>query len=230
MTRHVILRVKRANVASTQRDFDVPVPTVAGRVLDLLLYAREYLDPTLEFRYACRVGMCGSCAVTINGREALACESSVAELPAGAVLEVAPLAGLPVRRDLVVDLDPFLATFIHAEAGLKPRQPRLREVPVIPPGGAERALIERHNGCVTCGACTAATSRLLGAAGTLGPAALNRVLMLALDERDAKGHERLARVAGDAALAGHDTLGPIDELCPVGIPLSAGLRELRTRL
>src|SRR5687767_15749887 len=75
-------------------------------VLDALVAAQRGQDPTLAFRYACRVGMCGSCAMVVNGRERWACRTRLATLAAGPVT-VRPLYHFPLLRDLVVDMAPF---------------------------------------------------------------------------------------------------------------------------
>ncbi|HSJ98273.1 MAG TPA: 2Fe-2S iron-sulfur cluster-binding protein, partial [Myxococcota bacterium] len=75
----ISLEVSRSQ-AGRPSVFDVPVPGPASRVLDALLYVREHLDPSLGFRYSCRAGMCGSCAVVVNGREALACQTAIGPL------------------------------------------------------------------------------------------------------------------------------------------------------
>src|SRR2546423_1319387 len=77
-------------------------------VLDALVEIQRRRDPTLAFRYACRVGMCGSCAMVVNGRERWACRTRLASLGAGPV-SVRPLYHFPLLRDLVVDMAPFTA-------------------------------------------------------------------------------------------------------------------------
>src|SRR5919109_219590 len=86
-------------------DMDVSADTT---VLDALVAIQRGDDPTLAFRYACRVGMCGSCAMVVNGRERWACRTRVAALGPGPV-SVRPLYHFPVLRDLVVDMTPFAA-------------------------------------------------------------------------------------------------------------------------
>ncbi|HVV00900.1 MAG TPA: 2Fe-2S iron-sulfur cluster-binding protein, partial [Verrucomicrobiae bacterium] len=76
-------------------------------VLDLLFALQRGPCPDLAFRFSCRVGMCGSCAMVVNGRERLTCSTLVKEV--GAKLKIQPLRNLPVTRDLAVDLKPFFA-------------------------------------------------------------------------------------------------------------------------
>src|SRR5438128_7552473 len=88
-------------------------------VLDALVEVQRAQDPTLAFRYACRVGMCGSCAMVVNGRERWACRTRLASLGPGPV-SVRPLYHFPVLRDLVVDMTPFVERQRAVGAALTP--------------------------------------------------------------------------------------------------------------
>jgi succinate dehydrogenase/fumarate reductase iron-sulfur protein len=169
--------------------------------------------------------MCGTCAMVINGKEALACQTSIATLGT-TTLFLEPLHGLPVQHDLMVDMTPFLTNIDRLDAALKPTAPRSRTLRRMPPAEVTRAAIEAQNGCITCGACYSACARGAGGRQCQGPAALNRVLMLALDERDALGPGRLSKVdAADPALQ-PQALG-LDFACPQGIRLGAAMTRLR---
>lgn len=221
----VTLHVVRSNGVEAPSQFDVDVASENGRVLDALVSARESGDSTLGFRYACRVGMCGACAMVINGKEALACQTSIASLGA-TTLFLEPLRGLPVQHDLMVDMTPFLTTMKRLDAALRPTDPGSRMLRRMPPADATRTAIEAQNGCITCGACYSACARSAIGRYYQGPAALNRVLMLALDERDALGLGRLGKVdAADPALQ-PKALGA-DFTCPQGIQLSGAMARLR---
>ena len=106
---HFTLKVKRSTRGqgsdSTQAVYSVPMVAESMSVLDAMLWARGNVDSTLAFRCACRVGMCGTCGVRINGREGLACRTLVStEIKySGLVINVEPLRHLPVVRDLVTD-------------------------------------------------------------------------------------------------------------------------------
>lgn len=224
----ITLEVARSDPARPST-FEVPVPTPASRVLDALLYAREHFDPSLGFRYACRAGMCGACAVVVNGKEVLACQAPVASLEADRV-RVEPLRALPVLRDLVCDMEPFFDTFRRADAALRPADPDRATPRAMPPGESRRALIERQNGCLTCGACFSACASSAAQPVGLGPAALNRVLMLSLDERDAKGRERLASLAEEAGPLRRYAQNDCGAVCPVDIPLGEAMATLERML
>ena len=226
----IILEVVRShtngNAAGASSRFEVPVPGAASRVLDALLYVRHRLDPTLGFRYACRAGMCGSCAVVINGKEGLSCQTTVASLGTRTVT-VAPLRALPVQRDLMVDMQPFFDSFKRADAAFRPTEPARRSIRIMPPDEPQRARIEQQNGCITCGACFSACEWTASRPDYLGPAALNRLYMLSLDERDAIGTRRLEIAATDAGALRCHTLGNCSAVCPVEVPVREGMQRLK---
>src|SRR5574337_1190895 len=87
----------------------------AQTVLDVVTYIQRRLDPTLAYRFACRVGMCGSCAMTVNGRPRWTCRTHVAEVAAGGRLSIGPLANLPIVRDLVTDMREFFDKWARAK-------------------------------------------------------------------------------------------------------------------
>jgi succinate dehydrogenase/fumarate reductase iron-sulfur protein len=221
----ITLEVSRS-VAGKASRFEVPVPLPTSRVLDALLYVREHLDASLGFRYSCRAGMCGSCAVVVNGKEALACQVSIGELGTD-VVRVAPLRALPVLRDVMCDMTPFFDTLKRADAALRPKDPAARAIRVMPPGEPRRAAIEAQNGCITCGACFSSCEWSSTRPGYLGPAAMNRVFMLALDERDQVGRKRLLTVATENGALRCHALGNCSDVCPVDIPLREGMQKLR---
>src|SRR5262245_15769117 len=89
------------------QDFTLDVPNeAAATMLDVLLRIQREQDPTIAFRFACRVAMCGSCGMVINGKERLACKTNVSDLPPNSEITLRPMNHFPVIKDLVVDMDP----------------------------------------------------------------------------------------------------------------------------
>ena len=222
----ITLILSRSNAETDETQFTVPVPSPNSRVLDALLYVQQHHDPTLAFRSSCRVGMCGSCAMVINGKEALACQTTIGSLKSD-VVRLAPLRSLPTQKDLKVDMAPFFANMRAAGAAFRPSEPGLKGIRQIPPQGKERALLETQNGCITCGACYSACEWTSTRKGYLGPAALNRVYMLALDQRDALGKKRLQVAAQDDGVLRCHSMGNCSAVCPIEIPLRTGLQQLK---
>src|SRR5208337_3754512 len=99
MTAQLQVQVWRGGADGGYQRFDVPRRD-AQTVLDVVTYIQRRLDPTLAYRFACRVGMCGSCAMTVNGQARWTCRSHVAKVAPQNRLRIAPLANLPIVRDL----------------------------------------------------------------------------------------------------------------------------------
>src|SRR2546428_5376930 len=118
-------------------------------VLDALVEVQRTQDPTLAFRYACRVGMCGSCAMVVNGRERWACRTRLAALGDGPV-SVRPLYHFPLLRDLVVDMTPYVAKLGTVGAAFTPR-PDAARVADVPSGSRARREIDAAIEGIRCG-------------------------------------------------------------------------------
>jgi len=194
------------------------------KVLDLLLAIQRGEDPTLAFRFSCRVAMCGTCTVRVNGRAVLACETGVPD--GDAPVHIEPLAGLPVLRDLVVDTAPFFAQWAAITPYFVPRGPSAGPAR-IRPGSPERELIDPRLDCITCGACFSSCGISAAGRDFLGPAALNRALVLVADSRDGATSQRLARVgAADGTSRCHYIYGCSAD-CPKGLDPAGAIRGLR---
>jgi fumarate reductase iron-sulfur subunit len=194
-------------------------------VLDALVEIQRTRDHTLGFRYACRVGMCGSCAMVINGRERWACRTRLASL-GSAVVDVRPLYHLPVLRDLVVDMSPFHDRLRAVGAALIPR-------PGAPPyariGGhsPERRAIDEAIECIGCGMCVSACTMVGRAPVFPGPAALNRAFTVLRDQRDGAAPERWSVLLSEDALARCHGQGNCTAVCPMGLAPSSSIAHLR---
>jgi fumarate reductase iron-sulfur subunit len=199
-------------------------------VLDALVEIQRRQDPTLAFRYACRVGMCGSCAMVVNGRERWACRTRLATLGAGPV-QVRPLYHFPLLRDLVVDMAPFATKLRDVGAALVPAA-EAEPYALIPAGSAERRDIDPAIECIGCGMCVSACTMVAHNERFPGPAALNRAWTVTRDSRDAGGDARWAVLLSDDALARCHGQGNCTEVCPMGLAPTTSiirLRQLATR-
>ena len=199
----------------------------AQTVLDVVTYIQRRLDPTLAYRFACRVGMCGSCAMTINGRPRWTCRTHVAEVAADGRLSIGPLANLPIVRDLVTDMREFFDKWARAKGQFKPTARREQDFARIAPASRERRAIDAAIECIGCGVCYAACDVVAWNPAYLGPAALNRAWTLQNDPRDGARAERLAAVAGDAGCHACHTLGSCTERCPKHLSPTASIAGLK---
>jgi len=199
----------------------------ATTVLDALVEIQRTQDPSLAFRYACRVGMCGSCAMVVNGRERWACRTRLATLGGGPVT-VRPLYHFPLVKDLAVEMAPFAEKMKAAGAAFVPRDPVAGFAP-IGSESRERAWIDPAIECIGCGACLSACAMVGWDPNFLGPAALTRALTVTVDSRDGGGGARWAALFGEEGVFrchGHQAC---TEVCPMGLEPSEAIRRLRRR-
>ena len=196
-------------------------------VLDALVEIQRRRDPSLAFRYACRVGMCGSCAMVVNGRERWACRTRLAALGDGDVT-VRPLYHFPLLRDLVVDMAPFTDALRRVGAAVTP-EPDAPRYAVVASDARERREIDAAIECIGCGMCLSACTMVAHNPRFPGPAALNRAFTLELDERDGGREARWRVLLSDDALARCHGQGGCTEVCPMGLMPMRSIIRLRQR-
>jgi fumarate reductase iron-sulfur subunit len=224
---HLTVSVWRGTAQGAFATYEVP-RAESQTVLDVVTYIQRRLDPSLSYRYACRVGMCGSCAMTVNGVPRWTCRTHVAKVVDGTTLEIAPLANLPVIKDLATDMTAFFDKWARAkgrfEGGARTRDDDFARVqPQSKARQAANAGIE----CIGCGVCYATCDVVTWRPDFLGPAALNRAWTLVNDERDVAQKERLRAVAGDAGCHACHTQGSCTERCPKQIAPTAAIAGLK---
>src|SRR5476651_1870229 len=117
------VKIWRGKAQGAFATYDVPRQE-SQTVLDVVTHIQRHLDPTLAYRFACRVGMCGSCAMTVNGVSRWTCRTHVAKVAEGNRLEIGPLHNLPVIRDLVTDMREFFNKWAKAKGQFKGNRTR----------------------------------------------------------------------------------------------------------
>lgn len=197
-------------------------------VLDGLFAIMEEQDGTLGFRYSCRAGMCGSCAMRIDGRENLACRVRLENL--GSTITVEPLRSLPVIKDLVVDMAPFFEKYRRVDPYFVGELPSFAQTVPQParvdPTQGLRQSASRAIDCISCGACYSACPTVASNPEYLGPAALNRAFALAADQRD-HDDRRVVLVTGPEGVYGCRSIGNCVSVCPAGVAPLAAIALLR---
>ena len=169
--------------------------------------------------------MCGTCTVRVDGHSVLACKTVVP--PTADLLHIGPLAGYPVIRDLIVDTTPFWAQWARVTPYFQPIA-SLDEPAVIKPDSAEREAIDPALDCIQCGACFSSCGIAAADRTFLGPAALNRAMVLISDSRDAGDQHRLDLVTQvDGVDRCHYMYGCTKD-CPKGLDPAGAIRMLRT--
>jgi succinate dehydrogenase iron-sulfur subunit len=208
------------------QEFDVPRHP-SQTVLDVVTYIQRTLDPTLAYRFACRVGMCGSCAMTVNGVPRWTCRTHVDKVARNDNLEIGPLRNLPLIRDLVTDMREFFDKWARANGQFKGNRTRHDDFEAVKPNSADRVQADAGIECIGCGVCYSACDVVSWNPDYLGPAALNRAWTLVKDERDGAGLERLRAVAGDAGCHSCHTHMSCTERCPKHLTPTASIAGLK---
>jgi fumarate reductase iron-sulfur subunit len=220
------VRVWRGGEQGEYQSFEVP-RLESQTVLDVVSHIQRKLDPTLAYRFACRVGMCGSCAMTVNGVARWTCRTHVSKVAKGGGLEIAPLAHLPVVRDLVTDMSEFFDKWAAARGRFHPTATREDPFARVRPDSRERRNADAGIECIGCGVCYASCDVVQWRPDYLGPAALNRAWTLINDVRDGARDERLRAVAGDAGCHACHTHLSCTERCPKHLSPTAGIAGLK---
>jgi fumarate reductase iron-sulfur subunit len=208
------------------QSFEVP-RRPSQTVLDVVTHIQRHLDATLSYRFACRVGMCGSCAMMVNGTPRWTCRTHVDKVAGDGALELGPLANMPVVKDLVADMGEFFDKWARAGGQFKGAATRSEEFAVVDPASTQRREADAGIECIGCGVCYAACDVVKWNPDYLGPAALNRPWTLVNDARDVRNAERLAAVAGDAGCHSCHTLMSCTEHCPKGLSPTRAISGLK---
>lgn len=225
------VRVSRGGGEGRFESFEVPA-NANQTILDVVTYIQRQLDPSLSYRFACRVGMCGSCAMTVNGRPRWTCRTHVSKVAAEGEITIEPLRNMPVVKDLAVDMREFFDKWTKAKGFFIPSDDAERDFAVVAPSSPERVEADAAIECIGCGICYSACDVVTWRPDYLGPAALNRAWTLANDERDAGEGERVVAVAGDAGCHACHSHESCRTYCPKFLNPTAsiaGLKRLVTR-
>lgn len=195
-------------------------------VLEGLFYIQEKIDGSVAFRASCREGVCGSCAMHINGKYRLACETQAAGL-ASETITIQPLGHLPVLRDLVVDMEPFFAKYKSIKPFLMPGSPAPERE--RPQSASEHAKMLPAIDCILCSCCHASCTVTATDPEYLGPAALLWADRFIRDSRDTADDERLDLVDGVHGVWRCHTIFSCQEVCPRDLDPTGAIADLKRR-
>jgi len=196
------------------------------RVLDLLHRVKWEHDGRLTFRRSCAHGVCGSDAMMINGRNRLACKIRVDQL--GSKISVAPLPGMNVVKDLVVDMEPFFASYRSVKPFLmadspEPERERLQSA-------EQRERYDDTTKCILCGACTSSCPSFWANDSYVGPAAIVNAHRFIFDSRDDGGDERLEFLSDADGVWRCRTIFNCTDACPRGIHITQAILEVSSAI
>jgi succinate dehydrogenase / fumarate reductase iron-sulfur subunit len=204
-------------------DFDV-VMGGTDRVLDALHKIKWEQDGSLTFRRSCAHGVCGSDAMRINGRNRLACKTLLKDLDLSKPIYVEAIKGLPLEKDLIVNMDPFFESFKAVQpfliASSKPEKERLQS-PV------ERARFDDTTKCILCAACTSSCPVFWTDGQYFGPAAIVNAHRFIFDSRDEGSQVRLDILNDKEGVWRCRTTFNCTEACPRGIQVTQAIAEVK---
>ncbi len=196
-------------------------------VLDVVTEIQREHDPTLSYRFACRVGMCGSCAMVVNGRPRWTCRTRVSEVAENGRLKLEPLRNFAVVKDLAVEMTQFFDKWKDARGFFEPGPAPQADFAVVPPASRERQAADAGIECIGCGVCYSACDVVAWDPDYLGPAALNRAWTLVNDVRDHARDARLDAVSGSDGCQACHTHMSCTSFCPKAIAPTYSIAGLK---
>jgi succinate dehydrogenase / fumarate reductase iron-sulfur subunit len=208
--------------------FEIEARTLGPMVLDALIQIKATFDSSLTFRRSCREGICGSCAMNINGINRLACTTSMQDL--GAEIRIYPLPHLLVVKDLVGDLSNFYAQYAAVKPWLQAHTPAPPDHERLQ-SKEEQELIDRPAACILCACCsTACPSYWWNSERFLGPAALLAAYRWIIDSRDEATGERLDELEDPFRLYRCHTIMNCTDVCPKDLNPARAIAEIKKML
>ena len=220
------LRIRRYNPEVAEEpwwdEFEVRADP-QERLVEVLHDVKWHQDGTLSFRRSCAHGICGSDAMLINGRNALACKVLVQDVAPRATIE--PIRGLPVLKDLIVDMEPFfdgyasMLPFLINDEG-EPERERLQSI-------EERHRFDDTTKCILCAACTTSCPIFWGDHEYVGPAAIVNAHRFIYDSRDRGARDRLKILSEKTGVFRCRTTFNCTEACPRGIEVTKAIQEVK---
>ena len=208
------------------QDYQVPQQP-SQTILDVVTWIQRHLDASLSYRFACRVGMCGSCAMMVNGIPRWTCRTHVNKVMQDNRLSIEPLRNLPVIKDLACDMSEFFDKWKRAEGHFSGKDSRAQPVAMISPADSTRRAADAAIECINCAICYAACDVVAWNPGYLGPAALNRAWSLQNDSRDGRQAERLQAVSADGGCLQCHSQAGCATYCPNQLNPTASIAGLK---
>jgi succinate dehydrogenase / fumarate reductase iron-sulfur subunit len=207
-------------------NFDVQVyPT--DRILDALHQIKWEQDGSLTFRRSCAHGICGSDAMRINGRNRLACKTLIKDLDTSKPITVEAIKGLPLEKDLIVDMEPFFESYRTMQpfliASSKPEKERLQSV-------TQRARFDDTTKCILCAACTSSCPVFWTDGQYFGPAAIVNAHRFIFDSRDEGAKVRLDILNDKEGVWRCRTTFNCSDACPRGIEVTKAISEVKAAI
>jgi fumarate reductase iron-sulfur subunit len=197
-------------------------------VLDALNYIKGELDGSLTYRWSCRMGVCGSCGMMVNGTPQLTCHAFLKDYHPHTI-RVEPLAHFPVVRDLVINLDDFLDKLTEVKAWLIPKEEKSIEQGEYLQTPEELARYKQFTLCINCMLCYAACPVYGLEPKFVGPAAIALAHRYNLDSRDGAARERSDVIFSNEGVWECTFVGECSAVCPKGVDPAGAIQQEKLR-
>ncbi len=209
-----------------QQRYEIPVQE-DWKVLDALNYIKDEVDPTLSHRWSCRMAVCGSCGMNVNGSPKLTCKDSLSDY--GDSVEVTPLANFPVIRDLVVEIEGFMDKLEKVKPWIVRAKQLALEEGATRQSPAELDDFRQFSMCINCMLCYAACPVVANEPDFLGPAAIALGHRYNLDTRDEGQKQRNQVFREDGGVFSCSFANECSEVCPKHVDPSGAIQQAKLR-
>jgi len=195
------------------------------KVLDALNFIKDEIDPTLSHRWSCRMAVCGSCGMNVNGEPKLTCKTALSDY--GDVVEVAPLSNFPVIRDLVIEMDGFMEKFRDVKPWIIRAKEKAAEEGTYRQSPEELSAYKQYSMCINCMLCYAACPVVASEPHFLGPAAIALGHRYNMDSRDEGAPERNRVFRGEGSVFYCSYANECSEVCPKNVDPAAAINQAK---
>jgi succinate dehydrogenase / fumarate reductase iron-sulfur subunit len=226
----ITLKIQRCDPSADREPYWQSFKLVAKpamTVLDALFEVLNHQDGTLAFRFCCRAGVCGSCAMVIGGKIRLACETQLSQFLSKGEVMLSPLPHQKVVKDLAVDYDHFFDRLKRVKPYLIGKEPYPEREYIQMP--KERVPINGPIDCIMCGACTSSCTVAWWSSDYLGPAALLKSYRFVADTRDTIIDDRLDIVESESGVWRCHTIFNCVEVCPKKLNPTEAIQKLKIK-
>ncbi len=212
------------DAAPRTQSYEIPCRS-DWKVLDALNHIKDEIDATLSHRWSCRMAVCGSCGMNVNGEPKLTCKAALAGY--GDVVEVAPLANFPIVRDLVVDMEGFMEKFQAVKPWIIEAKARAVEEGPHRQSPEQLEAFRQFSMCINCMLCYAACPVVAREPHFLGPAAIALGHRYNMDSRDEGARERNAIFRGEGTVFSCSYANECTEVCPKNVDPAAAVNQAK---
>lgn len=214
----------------TIQEYEIPIQA-DWKVLDAINYIKDHVDPSVSHRWSCRMAVCGSCGMMVNGEPKLTCKTSLSEYSDSVKIE--PLANFPIVRDLVVDIDGFMEKFRKVKPWIVRAKERAEDMESLNHAGVyeqspdQLGAFKQFSMCINCLLCYSACPVVANEPEFLGPAAVALGHRYNLDSRDEGAGVRNEIFRGEGTVFSCSFANECSQVCPKNVDPAAALNQAK---